>query len=221
MKLSLRHVSLLALATWLISADLGLAAGGSSVPSADPADQAAEAYNRGLESRDKAWKLEEQAAASEDPKERAKLEGKAQKEYGKAVRAFRSATESDPQMHQAFSSLGYALRKSGEYEESLTAYNQALELEPGYTEAIEYRAEAFLGLNRLDEAKEAYMQLFRDDRERADELMEAMQGWVEKRAADPSGVDSQTIEEFSIWVRDRAEVAGSTASLQQDADRTW
>ena len=145
MKLPLRHAGLLMIAAWLILADAGLAAGGSSVPSADPADQAAEAYNRGLESRDKAWKLEEQAAASENAKERAKLEGKAQKEYAKAIRAFRSATESDPQMHQAFSSLGYALRKTGEYEESLAAYNQALDLEPGYTEAIEYRAEALSG----------------------------------------------------------------------------
>ena len=221
MKQSLRQVVLLAIGAWLLSADVSLAAGGSTVPSADPADQAAEAYNRGLESRDKAWKLEEQAAASQDPKERKKLEGKAQKEYSKAIRAFRSATESDPQMHQAFSSLGYALRKTGEYEESLAAYNQALELEPGYAEAIEYRAEAFLGLNRLDEAKEAYMQLFRDDRERADELMEAMQRWVEERTSDPAGLDSQAIEEFSVWVRDRAEVAGSTASLQRGADRTW
>ena len=41
MKLSLRHVSFLALAAWLISAEAGIASGGSTVPSADPADQAA------------------------------------------------------------------------------------------------------------------------------------------------------------------------------------
>ena len=63
----------------------------------------------------------------------------------------------------------------------MAAYNQALEIQPDYAEAIEYRAEAFLGLNRLDEVKEAYMQLFREDRERADELMSAMQQWVDQR----------------------------------------
>jgi tetratricopeptide (TPR) repeat protein len=198
-----------------------MAAGGGSVPTTDPADQAAEAYNRGIESRDKAWELEEEAAAAGNAKQQAKLLEKAQKQYAKAIRAFQSATESDPQMHQAYNSLGYALRKTGQYEDSLEAYNQALEIQPGYSEAIEYRAEAYLGLNRLNEVKEAYMQLFREDRERADELMDAMQRWVEQRQADPAGLDATLIEEFSAWVRDRAEVSGNTASLEESENRAW
>lgn len=197
------------------------AAGGSSVPSADPADQATEAYNRGLAGRDKAWQLEAQAESSSDPKQRAKLEQKAQKEYAKAIRAFRSATEADPTMHQAFSSLGYVLRRSGQYEDSLEAYNQALELEPGYAEAIEYRAEAYLGLNRLDEVKEAYMLLFRDDRERAAELMSAMQRWIEAHQSEPGDLDPAAIDKFSVWVRDRAEISGNTARHESDTDRGW
>jgi len=218
---SICHTILIGVAVLILSALPALAAGGGTVPSADPADQAAEAYNRGLESRDKAWKLENQAASSADTKEQSKLNAKAQKEYAKAIRAFRSATEADPRMHQAFSSLGYALRKTGQYEDSLAAYNEALELEPSYAEAIEYRAEAYLGLDRLDEAKEAYMRLFRDDRERAEELMTAMQRWVESRQADPQGLDPEIIDEFSIWMRDRAEVSGNTAGLQGDTGRTW
>lgn len=217
----LRRVVLWTFVALMFGALPGFAAGGAEVPSADPADQAAEAYNRGLESRDKAWKLETQSESATDEKQRGKLLGKAQKEYGKAIRAFRSATESDPQMHQAFSSLGYALRKTGQYEDSLAAYNQALELEPGYAEAIEYRAEAFLGLNRLGEAREAYMQLFREDRERADELMTAMQRWVELRQADPGDLDPATLDEFSVWVRDRAEISGNTASVQGDTSTAW
>ena len=214
--------SVLATTCFLLASGLPiLAAGGSSVPSTDPADQAAQAYNNGIEKRDKAWELEKKAAAATDAGERAKLEARAQKEYGKAIRAFRSATESDPSMHQAFSSLGYALRKTGEFEESLAAYDQALQLEPGYAEAIEYRAEAFLGLNRLDEAKQAYMQLFRDDRERADELMSAMQRWVDQRRADPQGLESLAIEEFSVWVEERRSVAASTATLPGGSDRAW
>ena len=129
--------SILATTCFLLASGLPiLAAGGSSVPSTDPADQAAQAYNNGIEKRDKAWELEKKAAAATDAGERAKLEARAQKEYGKAIRAFRSATESDPSMHQAFSSLGSALRKTGEFEESLAAYDQALQLEPGYSEAV-------------------------------------------------------------------------------------
>ena len=52
--------------------------------------------------------------------------------------------------------------------------DRALELAPDYGEAIEYRAEAYLGLDRIDDAKKAYMQLFNLDRALADELMEAM-----------------------------------------------
>lgn len=215
------HQILMGVAALSLCALPGMAASVETVPNADPADQAAEAYKRGLESRDKAWELEEQAESSTDDKERSKLAAKAQKKYAKAIRAFRSATEADPQMHQAFSSLGYALRKTGSYEDSLVAYNQALELDPRYTEAIEYRAEAYLGLNRLEDAKEAYMQLFREDRERADELMVAMQGWVETRKADPGDLDPGAIEEFSIWVRDRAEISGNTASVQSSSDSGW
>ena len=221
MKGFIRHATMVGVAVLTLGGLPAMGADSGAVPIVDPADQAAEAYNRGLERRDRAWKLEERADSSTDIEERSKLSAKAQKEYAKAIRAFRSATEVDPQMHQAFSSLGYALRKTGQYEDSLAAYNEALELEPGYAEAIEYRAEAFLGLNRLAEAKEAYMQLFRDDRERAEELMIAMQRWVEERQTDPGELDPAAIDEFSVWVRDRAEVSGNTAGMQSDASRIW
>lgn len=197
------------------------AAGGSSVTSASPADRATDAYNRGIEHRDKAWQLEKEAAEAASPDRREKLEGKAQKEYEKAVRAFRTAIEADADMHQAHGSLGYALRKIGDYQQSLEAYNRALELRPDYTEAVEYRAEAYLGLNRLQEAKDAYMQLFRDDRKRADELMAAMQRWLEQRSAEPAGLSEAELEEFAAWVKERAEIAGQTASLAAGETRTW
>ncbi len=213
--------TLLPLVALVASPAVLLAAGGSSVPSTNPEDQAAAAYERGLEHRDKAWQLEAEAESSTDENEKGKLQSKAKKEYEKAIRAFRSATESNPQMHQAYSSLGYALRRTGQFEESLAAYDRALQLQPDYSEAIEYRAEAYLGLNRLDEAKDAYMQLFRADRERADELMAAMQRWVEQRRADAGGVDPSTVEAFSAWLEERQKIAASTASLDAEPDQSW
>lgn len=189
------------------------AAGGSSAPpSTDPVDTAAASYERGLKARDKAWELEKEmeGAAAAD---RERLASKVEKQYEKAARAFRSATEENPMMYQAFSSLGYALRKTGDYDGSLAAYDRALEISPGYVEAIEYRAEAYLGLGRLDEVKSAYLQLFREDRERADELMAAMQTWVKDRKDDPGTLDPSTVQEFTSWVKERSEVAGNTASL--------
>lgn len=196
------------------------AAGGSSAPpSTNPADAAAAAYERGLKARDKAWELEKEVANAA-PADRERLAAKVDKQYEKAARAFRSAIEGNPEMYQAHSSLGYALRKTGDYDGSLAAYNRALEINPQYSEAVEYRAEAYLGLGRLDEVKESYLQLFRDDRERADELMTAMQTWVEERQVDPGSLDEATIEEFSTWVEERAEVAGNTASLTSSSP-TW
>lgn len=199
--------------------DLQAAGGSSTPPSTNPADTATAAYERGLKARDKAWELEKEMQSAA-PADRERMAAKIDKQYEKAARAFRSATEDNPRMYQAFSSLGYALRKTGDYDGSLAAYNQALDINPGYVEAIEYRAEAYLGLGRLDEVKDAYLQLFRDDRERADELMAAMQTWVEERNDDPGTLDPSTVQEFTAWVEERAEVAGNTASLYS-AGSSW
>lgn len=201
------------------------AAGSSSVPTTpsvpkSPEQEAADFYNRGLKLRDKAWGLEEKAQGTTGS-QRAKLEKKIDKTWDAAIREFEAATRRDPSLHQAFSSLGYALRKRGSFTESLAAYDRALALAPGYAEAIEYRAEAYLGLNRVDEAKEAYLQLFRSDRARAAELMSAMRSWLDRRAADPAGVEPSVIEDFRRWVEERSELAEQTASLGPERQGSW
>ena len=109
------------------------AAGGSAIQTMTPDEQAAEAYNRGLEYRDRAWELERRAEEASSAAEREKLLKKSQKEYKKAIRAFDAAVDLNPSMHQAHSSLGYALRRVGNYSESLKAYNKALYLVPDYS----------------------------------------------------------------------------------------
>jgi tetratricopeptide (TPR) repeat protein len=221
MKRYLTRAGVLLLATQLLLPMTLLAAGGSSAPDDDPQEEAAAAYNRGLRQRDKAWELEKKLATKTVEADRAKLEAKIGKEYEKAIESFRAATEANPLMHQAYSSLGYALRKIGDYTSSLAAYNRALELEPSYSEAVEYRGEAFLGLDRIEDAKQAYMELFRSDRARADELMAAMKTWVGERSAEPGAVDPGELQEFSAWVEERAAIAEQTASLVESSDRSW
>ena len=156
-------------------APVALASGGTRAPSRtpaapetprDPIAEAAQHYDTGLRNRDKAWKLEEQLAAAPE-EDRAKLEKKIGKQYKRATGEFRLATSKNPQMFEAWSDLGYVLRKTGKYDDALVAYGNSLSLAPGYGKAIEYRAVAYLGLNRLDEAKESYIQLFGSDREEA------------------------------------------------------
>lgn len=210
------HVRILTVlvAALLVLPLAALAAGGSSTSTSsatasvpkDPKMMAKDSYNRALKFRDKAWEYEAKAAGSEGVQAE-KYGKKANKEYEKAMAALKSAIGNDPSLYQAHSSLGYVLRKTGDYDASLAAYNRALEINPRYAEAIEYRAEAYLGLNRLAEAKDAYMELFRTDRKRADELMEAMESWVQSRQADAAGLDSSAIAEFSGWVAERSAMA--------------
>ena len=47
-----------------------------------------------------------------------------------------------PQNYKAANELGYALRKSGDYRKAIGAYNYALEINPNFHQATEYRGEA-------------------------------------------------------------------------------
>ena len=189
-------------------------------PPADPIAEAQQHYDMGLRNRNKAWKFEEQFEGGGEA-DRAKIEKKITKQDKKAISQFRQATRKNPQLHEAFSDLGYCLRKTGAYEDALGAYGQALVLSPGYSKAIEYRAEAYLGLNRIEDAKSAYVQLFGTDREEAAKLMEAMKTWVEMRSSDPGDLGTATVESFGEWVSEREALAGKTASLSDLPNRKW
>ncbi len=190
-------------------------------PPQSPQEAGKASYNLGLKHRDKAWGHEDKAKAAQTDAEREKQLAKAMKQYEKAIPLFKTATEKIPEFHQAFSSLGYALRKTGSHEEALAAYDKALVLAPFYAEAIEYRAEAYLGLGRLDDAKEAYMLLFSGHREHADQLMEAMKTWLDERRADPVGASAEDVEGFATWIKERGEIADQSARLSHAATKTW
>ena len=203
------------------------AAGDSAMPqtpsaiSKTPKQMAVDEYNSGLRRQKAALKLEEKASKAK-PEDRKKLEAKIRKSWEAAIEDFSDAVMNDPSLYQAHSGLGHAYRKAGNYEASLQAYERSLEIEPRYAEAIEYRAEAYLGLNRLEEAKQAYMLLFTGDRARADELASAMKRWVEMRRTDPAGVAPETVEQFATWLNARQELASQNTSVQsKDAPRSW
>ena len=121
------------------------------------------------------------ADVAKDAKERAKVEDKAKKEYEKALKDFKSAASNSPQMYQAYNGMGFSYRKTGDYAKALEMYDKALTLKPGFPDAIEYRGEAYLGLNRVDDAKQAYLEILAADRKQADTLMAAMQKWIADR----------------------------------------
>jgi tetratricopeptide (TPR) repeat protein len=222
-----RAVAVLALLTGVASAHGGgpsggpSGGGGSAMPSASggarPQDTAKSAYNAGVHSIKKAEDCDADAAKAASPDKSAKAAEKARKFYQKAAEQFIDAVGTDPSMYQAWNYLGFAKRHLGDYQDSLGAYAKALELNPRYPDAVEYRGEAYLGLNKIDDAKEAYMSLFRDSRPLADELMASMRRWTEARRKDAQGVPSEDIEAFAQWLNERAGIAAQTASLGRGA----
>ena len=140
----------------------------------------------------------------------------ARKEYEAALKDFQIAATAAPNNYRAHNGAGYAMRKLGDYQRALESYDRALTLAPTSSEAIEYRAEAYLGLNRLDDAKQAYMHLFVHDRTASNVLMKAMKAWAEKHRAQPASfdrVDSATVDAFNTWIRERDTLASSVGNL--------
>jgi tetratricopeptide (TPR) repeat protein len=125
-------------------------------------------------------------------------------------------------MYQAWNYLGYAQRRLGNYQDALSAYDRALSIKPGYAEAIEYRGHAYLGLNRLSEAKESYLALYASNRKLAGSLLTAMQEWVGAHRADAAGVDVGMLDSFASWVSERSKIAGQTVGLTREgATSAW
>jgi tetratricopeptide (TPR) repeat protein len=222
--------SVLALAaTLLLPAVAGASGSGSSsmsLPKTNqqqltPEQEAVTLYNDGISYRDKAAKLEKEAETENDAGKRQKLEAKAKDKHEDSIKKFAKATEKNPALFQAWGSLGYAYRKVGNYNASLAAYGKALEIQPNYTPAIEYRAEAYLGLNQLDSVKSVYMQLFTMDRPRADELAAAIDKWLEKRKTDPAGLDPAQLQEFSAWAAQRKQLASQVSAVASPRHERW
>jgi tetratricopeptide (TPR) repeat protein len=112
--------------------------------------------------------------------------------------------------------MGFAYRKLGDYMKALDMYDRALQLAPNFPDAIEYRGEAYLALNRIDDAKQAYLTLFAMDRKQADMLMKAMVDWVGRRQSDPAGVDPSAVSAFEAWLKERGTVAQETRLMALD-----
>lgn len=204
----------------------GSMSGGGTTGSMDgsprrPEDAAKAAYNSGVRSIKKAEEYDSDAAKASNPQKSAKALDKARQYYAKALEQFIDAVSQQPKMYQAWNYIGFANRHLGSYDAALSAYAKALELNPAYPEAIEYRAEAYLGLNKIDDAKQAYMTLFRESRSLAGELMTAMRRWTDARRIQPQGLAPEDVEAFSKWVDERAGIAAQTASLAVGAQATW
>jgi tetratricopeptide (TPR) repeat protein len=210
----------------LIASGPGGGMGSTPSPSVfqrSPHDQAVEYFNNAERRLDGLARTHDEMKATADAQKVAKLQAKIAKGLENAAADFERAVKSDPSLFQAYSELGFTLRKMGKFDESLAAYDKALHLNPDYVPALEYRAEAYLGMNRMDDAKTAYTELFAGDRPSANALLIAMKGFVASRRANPAGVDAAQFEAFAKWVEQREVIHNQTAELtsQTSTFRSW
>jgi tetratricopeptide (TPR) repeat protein len=189
-------------------------ASGSSMalPVEGPEDLAKMSYNSGIKHKDKGRQLEAQADTQvfKDAKDREKYDAKVKDEFKQALEDFKKAASRDPSLYQAYNGMAYAYRKTGDATQSLAMYDKALEMAPGFPDAIEYRGEAYLALGRTGDAKEAYLTLFAADRTQADLLMKAMSAWVAKP---PAGIDPAALSALEVWIKERGKLASATVDM--------
>ena len=177
-----------------------------------PEKAAAKAYAAGLKSMAKAHALEDVIVKATDPDKRGKALSKLQDTYGWALELFTEVLRNKNDMYDAWNQIGYLHLRFGAYRESVDDYNHGLALKPDVVEAIRYRGEAYLGLDHLEEAKAAYLDLFFHARPLADQLMTAMQTWLQNHRVAANGVRATDIDAFDKWLQEREGIAKTTAA---------
>jgi tetratricopeptide (TPR) repeat protein len=196
------------------------APGGDMPPSTavDKPDAAArKAFNAGMKSLNKARELEDIVAKATNPDKKSAALDKLNDAYGKALDQFTEALSNKGDMAEAWNNAGYVHLRLGAYSESIDDYNHALALKSDLLDAIEHRAQAYMAVDRLDEAKAAYMDLFNHARPLADQLMMSMQQWLESHRTAANGMRASDIDSFGKWLQERDGIAKQTASAAAPA----
>jgi tetratricopeptide (TPR) repeat protein len=216
----------------ILGSALALSAPAWSIPSPEAGDDAATGkapspaamtkYNDALALLKKGDVSEEQAGSAGDAAARKAALAEAQTAYSDAKAKFASLVAASPGMAEAWNSLGYTQRKTGAYDDALASYAKALELKPGYPEALEYRGEAYLRLDRIADAKQAYLDLFARNRTLSEHFLKSMQGWIQAKKQSPGNTDPAQVTELEKWVQERSRIAAQTASLTRaGAAESW
>ena len=92
-------------------------------------------------------------AASLVKKNANKIE-KANKKYLKAIKYLEQSNQIEPGKPDTLNYLGFALRKTGNFEDAEKFYLEGLKIDPEHVGINEYLGELYISTNRLAKAKE-------------------------------------------------------------------
>jgi cytochrome c-type biogenesis protein CcmH/NrfG len=103
----------------------------------------------------------EEANESIDPNYLAGKKALESQEWKKAIDLLSKAMQATSNNSEAHNLLGYAYRKTGNFDASFAQYDQALKLDPTNRHAHEYIGEAYLLTNNLPKAEQHLAELQR------------------------------------------------------------
>jgi tetratricopeptide (TPR) repeat protein len=194
---------------------------GDDIPSTSSTEKpdaaAKKAFKAGVKSLNRAHELEEAVSKATNPDKKAETMDKLGDTYNRALDQFTEALSNKGDMVEAWNYVGYIHLRLGAFGESVDDYNHALAIKSDLLEAVEHRGEAYMGVDRLEEAQAAYMDLFNHDRPLADQLMVVMQKWLESHRAAAHGMRASAIDSFDKWLQERDGIAKQTASAAAPA----
>jgi len=173
-------------------------------PAAEKPDAAAKkAFNAGMKSLNKARELEEIAAKATNPDKRAAALDKLGDAYNRALDQFTEALSNKGDMVDAWNYASYVHLRLGAYGEAIDDYNHTLALKPDLLEALEGRGEAYMGIDKLEEAKATYMNLVNHSPALAARLLQSMQKWEDSHRTAANGMRAADIDAFGKWLQER------------------
>ena len=124
-------------------------------------------------------------------------------------------TELDSKVYlvaSAWNDLAFTEAKLGNDQAALTDSERALALQPRLVQAVENRGEAFLKLNRVEDAKQQYLDLYPAQPKLAKLLLSAMKSWIREQRRSSASANAAAVDALERWVGEREAIAQQTAS---------
>ncbi len=165
-------------------------------------------FNSGLRELNRGEKLLEKAGSTSNPEKAEKLKGKASDALSAAASEFTEAIGFAPDLHEAYASLGRALRLLGQYPNALKVHSVALNKFPNDEENFKGWSETIVGLSMLGDATRAYSQYLESHPERSAQLMALLEDWLEEKRADPETLEAEDIDRLATWIKAQQGASG-------------